>query len=70
MIKLYNLPIKSVIATAGKNKTPYLEVLGSTLHIDDNVQVCVLAEQAGIKTLLVEQGQEKTNSTATMLDKI
>jgi len=70
LIKLYNLPVKSVVATAGKNKTPFLQELKSTLHVDDNVQVCVLAEQAGIKALLVDWGQEDINSTATLLEKI
>jgi len=70
LIKLYNLPIKSVVATAGKNKTPFLLELKSTLHVDDNVQVCVLAQQAGIKVLLVDWKQEDTNSTADYFDRI
>ena len=51
LIKLYNLPIKSVVAVGGMNKTPHLLSLGTSLHIDDNIQVCVLAKQAGIKVL-------------------
>jgi len=70
LIKLYNLPIKSVVATAGKNKTPFLQKLNSILHIDDNVQVCVLAQQAGIEVLLVDWGQEAVNNTAALLEKI
>jgi hypothetical protein len=70
LIKLYNLPIKSVVATAGKNKTPFLLKLKSVLHVDDNVQVCVLAQQAGIEVLLVDQGQVDINSTAALFDKI
>ena len=70
LIKLYDLPIKSVVAVGGKNKTPTLLSLGTSLHIDDNVQVCVLAKQAGIKVLLVDWGQEDTNSTAKMFIKI
>ena len=70
LIKLYDLPIKSVVAVAGKNKTPFLQELNSSLHIDDNVQVCILAEQAGIKALLVNWNQEDMNSTASLLDKI
>ena len=70
LIKLYNLPIKSVISTEGRSKTQTLLNLKSTLHIDDNVQVCILAEQAGIKALLVDWKQEDTNSTANLLEKI
>ena len=70
LIKLYNLPVKSVVATAGKNKAPFLLELKSILHVDDNVQVCVLAQQAGIKVLLVDMGQEDVNSTAALFDKI
>lgn len=70
LIKLYDLPIKSVVATGGMNKTPFLLSLQTSLHIDDNVQVCVLAKSAGIKTLLVDWGQEDTNSTAKLFNKI
>jgi len=70
LIKLYDLPIKSIVATAGKNKTSFLQKLNSILHVDDNVQVCVLAEQAGIEVLLVDWGQEDTNSTAKLFQKI
>jgi uncharacterized HAD superfamily protein len=70
LIKLYDLPIKSVVAVGGMNKTPTLLSLRTTLHIDDNVQVCVLARQAGIKVLLVDCGQEDTNSTAKLFKKI
>jgi len=70
LIKLYDLPIKSVVAVGGMNKVPALLSLQTTLHIDDNVQVCVLAKQAGIKVLLVDWGQEDTNSTAKLFKKI
>lgn len=70
LIKLYNLPIKSVVAVGGMNKTSTLLSLGTSLHIDDNVQVCVLARQAGIKVLLVDWNQQDINSTASLLDKI
>jgi len=70
LIKLYDLPIKSVVAVGGMNKVPALLSLGTSLHIDDNVQVCVLAKQAGIKVLLVDWGQEDTNSTAKLFKKI
>ena len=70
LIKLYNLPIKSIVAVGGMNKVPALLSLGTSLHIDDNVQVCVLAKQAGIKVLLVDWGQEDINSTAKLFKKI
>ena len=70
LIKLYNLPIKSIVAVGGMNKTPHLLSLGTSLHIDDNIQVCVLAKQAGIKVLLVDWGQEDINSTAKLFKKI
>ena len=70
LIKLYDLPIKSVVAVGGMSKVPALLSLRTTLHIDDNVQVCVLAKQAGIKVLLVDMGQEDVNSTAKLFNKI
>ena len=70
LIKLYNLPIKSIVAVGGMNKTPHLLSLGTSLHIDDNIQVCVLAKQAGIKVLLVDWGQEDINSTGKLFKKI
>jgi hypothetical protein len=70
LIKLYNLPIKSVVAVGGMKKTPALLSLGSSLHIDDNVEVCALARQAGIKVLLVDWGQEDVNNTAKLFLKI
>jgi uncharacterized HAD superfamily protein len=70
LIKLYDLPIKSIVAVGGMNKVPALLSLETSLHIDDNVQVCVLAEQAGIKVFLVDWGQEDTNSTAKLFKKI
>ena len=70
LIKLYNLPIKSVISTEGRTKTPTLLNLKSTLHVDDSVEVCICAEQAGVKALLVDWKQEDINSTASLLDRI
>jgi FMN phosphatase YigB (HAD superfamily) len=70
LIKLYNLPIKSVISTEGRSKTQTLLNLKSTLHVDDSVEVCILAEKAGIKALLVDWNQQDINSTASLLDKI
>jgi FMN phosphatase YigB (HAD superfamily) len=70
LISLYELPIKSVVCTEGKSKISFLKELKSTLHIDDSVEVCILAEQAGIKALLVDWKQEDNNSTASLLEKI
>ena len=70
LIKLYNLPIKSVISTEGRSKTQTLLNLKSTLHVDDSVEVCICAEQAGVKALLVDWNQQDINSTASLLDKI
>ncbi len=67
-VKSCKLPIKSIICTNSKNKTPFLKKLGSQLHIDDHVEVCVLAELAGIDVLLVDHGQQ--NSTAQLFKKI
>jgi uncharacterized HAD superfamily protein len=70
LIKLHDLPIKSIVAVGGMNKVPALLSLGTSLHIDDNIQVCVLARQAGIKVLLVDWDQEDINSTAKLFKKI
>jgi len=67
---LYNLPIKTFICTSGKSKTSFLKKLGSQLHIDDNVEVLVLAKQADIDGLLVDHNQQDINCTATLFDKI
>jgi len=69
-IKGYKLPIRSVHCTDGKNKVPTLKKLGSTLHIDDSVEVCTLAYMAGIECLLVDHGQGDTNSMAKLFPKI
>ena len=70
LISMYELPIKSIVCTEGKTKTPFLIELKSVLHIDDSVEVCILAEQAGIKALLVDWNQQDINSTAALLDRI
>lgn len=69
----YNLPIKieHIHRTSGSPKTPVLKRLNSQLHVDDNIEVCILAEQAGIKALLVDWGwNTDENSSAELLDKI
>lgn len=68
--KLYNLPIKSIVCTEGKNKIPFIQKLHSQLHIDDSVEVCTLCVMAGIEVLLVDWGQENNNTTAKFLPKI
>jgi FMN phosphatase YigB (HAD superfamily) len=69
-IKEYNLPIKSVICTAGKDKTPVLQALRSELHVDDFLETIMLAELKGIKGLLVDHGQHKNNSSAELFERI
>ena len=70
LIKKHLLPIKSVVYTATKTKTPFLKKLNSTLHIDDSVEVCTLASLAGIDCLLVDHGQEDKNEIAKLFKKI
>lgn len=70
LIYLYDLPIKSIVCTSGKNKTPTILNLRSTLHIDDNVEVLVLAKMAGVNCLLVDWNQDDVNCTAKEFEKI
>lgn len=69
-VKLYDLPIKEIHCTAGKDKTPTLLNIKSELHVDDFIETLVLAEQKGIKCLLVDAGQHENNSTAMLFDRI
>lgn len=69
-VKGWKLPIKSIVCTGSKNKTPFLKKLGSKLHIDDNVEVCTLAYMAGIECILVDHGQNDTNEMAKLFPKI
>jgi hypothetical protein len=69
-VKGYKLPIKTIICTNSKNKTPFLKSLNSSLHIDDDVSACTLAFMAGIECLLVDHGQGDTNSMANLFPKI
>lgn len=69
-VKGWKLPIKSIVCTGSKNKTPFLKKLGSNLHIDDSVEVCTLAYMAGIECLLVDHGQDDTNEMAKLFPKI
>lgn len=67
----YKIPFKSVHYTEGGNKTPILKKLNSSLHIDDNVEVCMLASLAGIDVLLVDDKKmHKSNTTADLFKKI
>jgi predicted Zn-dependent peptidase len=68
--KSHLIPIKSFTCTEGKTKTPFLKKLGSKLHIDDSVEVCVLTFMAGIECLLVDHGQEDKNEMAKLFPKI
>ena len=68
--KTHKIPVKHIVCTEGKNKVPFIQNLGSDLHIDDSVEVCTLCVMAGIEVLLVDWEQEKFNSTAQFLSKI
>lgn len=70
LVRIYELPIKSFTCTGGKTKTPILKSLRCEIMIDDNVEVLVLAEQEGIKGLLVDWGQLDVNCTASLFEKI
>lgn len=69
-VKQYSLPISGIHCTEGKTKTSVMKKLKSELHIDDDIETLVLAELAGIKTLLVDWDQEEINSTAQFFKKI
>lgn len=68
--RLHKIPIVSIVCTEGKNKVPFIKQLNSTLHVDDSVEVCTLCIMAGINVLLVDRGQEETNTTAKFISKI
>lgn len=69
-IKEYKLPVKHVIGTGRKDKTPHLIEHKVTEHYDDYVEVCVLAEVAGIKTYLIVHPDSEKNCMSEELDKI
>ena len=56
-IRQHQLPIKSVICTNLKSKTPYLLKLGSNLHVDDMEFALDDAKAAGIETLHFKEGR-------------
>ncbi len=69
-VKEYNLPVRNIECSRGRCKTPILQGIGSTLHIDDLLSVVIHAEMNGISCLLVDDGRYRNNSTADQFDKI
>jgi FMN phosphatase YigB (HAD superfamily) len=53
----HNLPITGMIATKGEAKLPFLQKLGSSLHIDDNVETILEAFENGINGMLVKHNE-------------
>lgn len=53
----HNLPVTGMVATKGEPKLPHLQRLGSSLHIDDNVDSILDAHEAGICGLLVAHNE-------------
>ena len=68
--RTHKVPASSIVCTDGKNKVPYIKKLGSSLHLDDSVEVCTLCIMAGIDVLLVDHGQGEHNTTAKWMPKI
>ena len=68
--KGYGIKVKHIVCTAGKNKTEFVKILKSSLHIDDHVETCTLLTMAGIEVLLVDWGQDEHNTTAKFFNKI
>lgn len=56
-VRMHQLPIKSIICTNLKSKTPYLLKLGSNLHVDDMEFALDDAKEAGIETLRFKEGK-------------
>ena len=56
-VRLHRLPIKSVICTNLKSKTPHLISLGSELHVDDMEFALDDAREVGIETLHFKEGK-------------
>lgn len=56
-IRMHRLPVKSIICTNLKSKTPYLLKLGSNLHVDDIKFVLDDAKAQGIETLHFKEGK-------------
>lgn len=68
--KGYDIKIKDVVCTEGKNKTEFVKRLNSSLHIDDHIETCTLLTMAGIEVLLVDWSQEEKNLMAQFFNKI
>lgn len=68
--KGYDIKIKDVVCTEGKNKTEFVKQLNSSLHIDDHIETCTLLTMAGIEVLLVDWNQEEKNLMAQFFNKI
>lgn len=56
-VRQHQLPIKSIICTNLKSKTPYLLKLSSDLHVDDMEFALDDAKAAGIETLHFKEGK-------------
>ena len=56
-VRMHQLPIKSIICTNLKSKTPYLLKLGSNLHVDDMEFALDDAKAVGIETLRFKEGK-------------
>jgi acid phosphatase class B len=56
-VRQHQLPIKSIVCTNLKSKTPYLLKLGSNLHVDDMEFALDDAKKAGIETLRFKEGK-------------
>lgn len=50
-IKKYKLPIKKIYFTKGKLKGPFLKILNSSLHIDNDELEIKSCKECGIKTI-------------------
>ena len=69
-VKKHKLPIKGIHYTGMQPKTNWLKNLESELHVDDDIQTCLLASMAGIEVLLVDHGQHKKDKTAKLFKRI
>jgi len=69
-VKEYKLPVRHIECSRGRCKTPILQAIGSTLHIDDLLSVVIDAELNGIPCLLVDDGRHRNNTTADQFDRI
>lgn len=68
--RIHKIPISTIVCTNWTNKLPFIKALNSSLHIDDDVDVCTLCIKAGINVLLVDWEQEKIHPIANSFDKI